>query len=285
MKIDIISDLHQDFYIKEKNKQSPKFLKQVIDFADLIINEEQEPGEVLVLAGDFGHYNQQTMFLLIELKKTYKDIIVVPGNHDRYLVSGAQISKYNSKSSERIEELKTICTELSVHYLDGNIIEINNVRFGGTGSWYNLPSEMDINSWKKVMNDSRYIYDGYSKQPYGMYQSYSQPSRNWDTQKFYLSEKAKLINVSNEKCDVFITHVALNEPSAEEGMFHEYINDHNNIFYYTDNMQLLKDSKCKVHIHGHTHQNLDYTKDGIRIICNPLGYPGETYNTIQQIEI
>jgi hypothetical protein len=179
-----------------------------------------------------------------------------------------------------------MCDEIGIYFLDGDVIEINGVKFGGTCSWYNLPTSQDISTWKKVMNDSVKIYNGYSKQPYGMYQSYEQPSNNWNTQDFWMKQKAKLIEISQEKCDVFITHVPLNEPTKEEGMADEFIGDPDNIFYYTNNFELLKQSGCSVAIHGHTHQSLDYVKDGIRILCQPLGYPSNnTYNFVKQIEI
>jgi len=291
MKIDFISDIHADFWIKEKDISKLKFKVQLQDFIENVImpaDKDYEPGEVLIIAGDLGHYNNQTKALLIELKKIYNDIIIVFGNHDMHLVSNGQISKYDSKSENRLVELKEICEELGVHYLDGNVVEINGVKFGGTGSWYNLEVSSDIERWKKVMNDSRKIYSGFAPKPYGNYYGstlYEQPTLNWKTQDFWLKEKAKLIEVAKQKCDVFITHVALNEPTKSQGMHDEYINDPNNVFYYTDNIELLKMSGCNIHIHGHTHQELDYTKEGIRILCNPLGYPSdETYTIIKQIE-
>ena len=162
------------------------------------------------------------------------------------------------------------------------------VKFGGTGSWYNLETSQDIQTWEKVMNDSRRIYNGYATQPYGMYQSYSQPSTNWDTQKFYNQEKVKLVEIAKKQCDVFITHVALHEPTKEQGMADEYIGDANNIFYYSDNIELVKQSKAKIHIHGHTHQSLDYIQGGVQIYCNPLGYksdykPGDIPTKVKQI--
>jgi len=294
MKVDFVSDIHQDFWMKEKNQQSPKFQKQlehlvyeVLMPADL--GKGFTPGEVLIIAGDLGHYNQQTTFLFIELKKIYKEIIITFGNHDMYLVNNSQISKYDSNSQNRVDELKEICENLGIHFLDGKVVTINGVKFGGTGSWYNLPTTQDIESWKKTMNDSRIIYSGYTPKSFGHYynSSYGQSTgSNWKTQEFWLKEKAKLIDVASNKCDVFITHIGLNEPTKEEGMHEDYIGDPNNIFYYTDNIELLMSSGCKLHIHGHTHQNLDYTKEGINILCNPLGYPSDgTYNTIKQIEI
>ena len=66
----------------------------------------------------------------------------------------------------------------------------------------------------------------------------------------------------------------------------EYNKDRDNIFYYTENIHLVKKSGAKIHINGHTHQNLDYKEDKIRILCNPLGYPGDMLiNQVKQIEI
>lgn len=286
MKIDFLSDIHLDFWVKELNPQSPKFKKQMETLINIIYNKALVKGDVLVIAGDIGHSNQQTMYFLIEMKKFYKEIIVTFGNHDMYLLSNSMVSKYKAKSENRLKELKEICEGLDIHFLDGNIVNIDGIKFGGTGSWYNLPTSQDIQSWKKVMNDSRRIYNGYAMQSYGMYQSYSQPSTNWDTQKFWENEKTKLIDIAEKGCDVFVTHVGLNEPTVEEGMNPKYENDPYNIFYYTSNIELLKKSGCKLHIHGHTHQPLDYKKDGVRIICQALGYPSEnSYASIKQIEI
>jgi len=288
MKIDFISDIHIDFWIKEKDISKLKFSIQLQNFIENILmpaDKDYKPGEVLIIAGDLCHYNNQTKELLLELKKYYKNIILTWGNHDMYLVSNGQISKYDSKSENRLVELKKICEELEVHYLDGNVVEINGVKFGGTGSWYNLTTEWELDTWNRVMNDSNLIYNGVSYQSYGMYQSYSRPSNNWDPVKFYDLEKAKLIKIAEEGCDVFITHIALHEPDESEGMAGEYLNQKENIFYYTDNEEILKKSGCSVHIFGHTHQSLDFNMDGIRMICNPLGYPtNNTYNVIKQIE-
>jgi len=288
MKIDYISDLHIDHWINELDTSKLKFrvlLENYIKNTVLPVKEDFNPGDVLIIAGDFSHYNQLTKAVLIELKKIYKNIIITFGNHDMYLISNSSLKKYKNDSNKRILELKEICLDLDIYILDGNIVTIDGTRFGGTCSWYNLPTQIDIDVWKKVMNDGRYIYSGSFKN-YSMYGGNynSAPASNWKTQDFWLSEKSKLIDIANKKCDVFITHVALNEPSIEEGMAEEYHDDPNNIFYYTDNFELLKQSGCSLAIHGHTHQSLDYTKDGIRIVCNPLGYPGdETYNYVKQI--
>ncbi len=283
MKIDILSDIHIDFYIKEKNPSNKKMKIQIEKFIKNISSVDNLIGDVLIIAGDLGHFNQQIFVFLELMKENYKEIIVVSGNHDMYLISNNQIDKHKAKSHNRLNELKNICKELNVYFLDGNVVDIDGIKFGGTSSWYELKTPEDIRQWKKVMNDNNYIYDGYSVQPYGLYQSYPQASNNWDPIKFYEEEQEKLKHIQEKGCDIFITHVGLNEPTKEEGMFYEYIGDPNNAFYYTDDIKILKNSNCSIHIHGHTHQNLDYTKEGVRIICHPLGYPEETFNTIKQI--
>jgi predicted phosphodiesterase len=287
MKINFVSDIHLDFWIKEKDTSTLKFNVKLEDFVFNILQPTPDcKNEILVIAGDTGHYNQQTKALLTMLKGMYKEILIVFGNHDMYLVSNSQVSKYNSKSTNRLQELQEICEELEIYYLDGNVVEIDGVKFGGTGSWYNLTTEWEKDTWNKVMNDSNLIYDGYAVQSYGMYQSYSQPSNNWNPIKFYDKEKAKLIRIAEEKCDVFITHMGLHEPLESEGMAPEYLDDEHNIFYYTNNEELLEKSGCKVHIFGHTHQSLDFDMNGIRMLCNPLGYKSDmTGNSIKQIEI
>jgi predicted phosphodiesterase len=292
MKIDFVSDIHLDFWIKTKDTSTLKFKVQLDNFLKEVlfpVPDDFKPGNVLIIAGDTSHYNSQTKALLKELKNVYDEIILVFGNHDMYLVSNSQISKYNSKSENRLIELKEICEELRVHYLDGNVINIDGIKFGGTGSWYNLPTSQDLETWKKAMNDSQKIYSGYAPKAYGSYYNspvHEQQSINWKTQEFWLKEKSKLVDIAKQGCDVFITHVALNEPTKDEGMHDEYLNSPDNIFYYTDNIELLKQSSCGVHIHGHIHQGLDYIKEGIRILCNPLGYPSNgTYTIIKQIEL
>lgn len=279
--------LHIDFWVKQNNPQHPKFKLQIAEFIDILLPvDKTKIGDVLVIAGDIGHYNQQAMFVFIELKKFYKNIIVTWGNHDMYMVSNAIVSKYGAKSINRLKELKEICESLDIHFLDGEVINIDGVKFGGTGSWYNLPTAQDLVTWQKVMNDSNLIYDGYKVNSYGMYQSYSQPSNNWDPQVFYELELVKLKDIAEKGCDVFITHIALHEPTQLQGMTQKYLGDAHNIFYYTENIDLVKKSGAKLHLHGHTHQSLDYLEGEINVICNPLGYPSDNnFTKVKQIII
>jgi len=272
MKIDYISDLHIDFWINELNVVKPKFVKQINDYVNNIL--PNNPGDVLIIAGDLSHYNRHSKYALKLFKNIYNNVIIVPGNHDLYLINKSQQKKYNYNSMNRLNDLKRICDELNVYFLDGNVININNVNFGGTGSWYDLYNDDLIIKWQNVMNDSKLIYDGIPQYVYSMYSS---PKRiPWNTQLDWNNEYNKLKELSNQKIDVFITHIGLNIP---------YENEYN-CFYFTDNLDLIKKSGAKIHIHGHTHENLNYVKNDIKILCNPLGYKSEnTNNKIKYINI
>jgi len=285
MKIGYISDLHIDFYVKEHNPQSPKFKKQIKEFVQMIVQEVQS--EILVIAGDLSHNNNLSKYILLELKNYFKEIMVVFGNHDLYLVSSNIRDKYNSNSFLRLHELREICSEIDIHYLDGNTVKLNGIVFGGSGHWYNLQTDEDIKFWESYMNDGNLILNGPRVRiGWNMYSNESVPS--FKPKEFYESELKKLFKcLENKNIDVYVTHMGLHEPTKSEGMKDRYVGDPANIFYYTEHLKELKESNVQFHIHGHTHEQLDYvSKEGIRVLCNPLGYPSEnTYSTIKYFEI
>lgn len=90
--------------------------------------------EVLVLAGDISHFNQQSFDTLHFFSEHYKQIFFVFGNHDYYLISKKQRRKYHETSNEREKELLEMVTALhNVH-----VLRDNSIRFAGSTSWYPL---------------------------------------------------------------------------------------------------------------------------------------------------
>ena len=271
MQVDIISDLHLDFYVKELtpgkklNSQIEKFLLDILPINGKI-------SDVLIIAGDTGHYNSQIKELLKQMKSLYDKVFYVHGNHDMYLLSKSMINKYKS-SMNRINEMKEMCKELQVDYLDGDVVEYKGKKFGGCSGWYNLPTDDAIMKWKYTMNDSKKIYQGNEVAFSGMYVT-SQLVSRWDTQKYYNLQVEHLKKIAKEQCDVLITHVGQVFPPTEvlPGI---YKYDPNNMFFYVDNFDLVESTGCKTHIYGHTHDEHDWEIKGIQVKCNPKGYPYE----------
>ncbi|MGE3301320.1 MAG: metallophosphoesterase, partial [Arcobacter sp.] len=102
MIVDILSDLHLDFYFKPHLTT----LENVSSFFEPIFtnNGTRTIGDVLIIAGDIGHYNAQNIEVLkIFQKKFYKHIICVLGNHDYYLVNGEARYSFENNSFNRVE--------------------------------------------------------------------------------------------------------------------------------------------------------------------------------------
>ena len=83
MKFDYISDIHLDFHCTEYRTTHKNFYKDIEAFAKRLL--PPNPSPTLLIAGDTGHRFEQDSYLLLKLRETYKDILIVPGNHCRFL--------------------------------------------------------------------------------------------------------------------------------------------------------------------------------------------------------
>jgi len=279
MKIDILSDLHIDFYFNPKLKVKDDQIKKLYD--PIVTENNREIGDVLVVAGDIGHYNHQNIRILKYLKEHYyKHIICVLGNHDYYLVD--KDSKKQFKDSfERVKNMRDLINcEKGIYCLDGFEVEIDGVKFAGCDSWYNdgyffrqYPTQSFTRKstnvmWRNVMTDVNFIY-GVS---------------NFDD--IFEIEKPKIESVY-KNCDVMITHI--NPSAKDEHINIRFQNNPSNIFFSFEGEKYLKNGNMKYWIFGHTHEELEYEDYGVNCLCNPFGYPGESGNgrwvKMKQIEV
>jgi metallophosphoesterase superfamily enzyme len=263
MKIDYFSDPHFDFWFTPKNEINyNKLDRQFKNYVPL------ERGEVLIIAGDLGHFNRQNIQILKAIKELYgyKHIICVLGNHDYYLSTTSQRFGFKEDSLKRVREMRRLINaEEGIYCLDGYVIEINGVNFGGCDSWYSnaylqgyFPkkhSQASVNNmWQNIMNDFGFIYG----------------VRSYDT--IYKIEKRKM-NKVHDKCDVMITHV--NPSYLRRHLTPEWANDESSTFFSFNGHDLMKNGSMKYWIFGHTHSNIEYEYNEVKCLCNPLGYPGE----------
>ena len=274
MKIDILSDVHFDnyFYGKYKNDDVIKFYSQIIDFNNC--------GDVLVIAGDIGHNNSQNIKILKILKQYYKNIICVLGNHDYYLLGKENKSLFKD-SFERAENMRELInSEVGMYCLDGWIVEIDGVKFGGCDGWYNdgflkvnYPNEefskkSNNQMWINCTPDSKFIVG----------------VENFDD--IFQIESPKFEKVF-QKCDVMITYI--NPSVKNEHINIRFQNNPSSTFFCFDGEKYLKNGNMKYWIFGHNHEELEYEEHNVKCICNPLGYFNESGNgswvKIKQIEV
>ncbi|MEO1958476.1 MAG: metallophosphoesterase [Nautiliaceae bacterium] len=158
MKIGYKSDIHLDFWIGTSNNE-----RKFENFVKKILSPKEF--DVLIIAGDLGHYNHQNYFLLKILKKWTKNILLCLGNNDFYLVSKAQINKCET-SFNRVAEFKEMVASLDgVYLLDGELVEIGEVRFLGVNGRYDFSLALKAGyrveevyaKWELIMNDSKKI--------------------------------------------------------------------------------------------------------------------------------
>ena len=265
MKIDILSDLHLDFYFKPHLTTSENIISLFREiFTD---NETRAIGDVLIIAGDIGHYNEQNIKILkIFQKEFYKHIVCVLGNHDYYLVNSEAQYTFENDSFKRVKHMRELINqEKNIYCLNGEVIEIEGIRFGGVDSWYDgnyikkYFTQFDNNHinllWNENINDSRLIK--------GI-------SRFDDIAKL---EIPKLENIYKE-CDVMITHV---NPSIDEEHINEkYRNSPINTFFTFDGSKYYKNGSMRYWLFGHTHDVIEYEMEDVKFLCNPLGYPTES---------
>ena len=285
---DIWPEIHIDFYINPK-LEGDKLIKAMTDF----INNELvlKPADILVFAGDNSHYPKQNKLMLemIAAKKMYKKIFVTFGNHDLYLISNQQRSKYNT-SWDKVLELKSICEAIdTVEFLDGNIVEVDGIKIGGAGLFYDMSygkNNFGLNHfammhlWIDSMNDANLIKgkdyppeinDSRSKM-YGYSNIYKEYT--FDPIKFFNLEKEKMIKII-DKCDIFVSHIG---PIIPPNLDAEYQNAMTG-FYYFDGAEYLSNEKApKLYIFGHTHKRYDFKFNNTWMMCNPLGYKSEKTN-------
>ena len=268
MTIDILSDLHLDFYFNSELKTDEDAVKSIFD-PIFLNNSTKEPSKVLIIAGDIGHYNSQNIEVLkIFQKLYYKYIVCVLGNHDYYLLNESIKEEYKNNSFNRAKELKELInSEENIYCLDGDIVDIEGIKFGGAMSWYSddyiktyFPNDSvnQINTnWKQDNSDSKYIFN---------------PSiKNFDD---ILKLELPKIEAVYKKCDIMITHI---NPSFKHSHINKaYTNDKNNTFFTSNMHKYIYNGNMKYWVFGHTHDEIEYIIDNVKCICNPMGYPNES---------
>ena len=250
MKIDILSDLHFDnyFYNKYSKDDVINFYSQIIDFKNC--------GDVLVIAGDLGHNNHQNIKILKILKEFYKNIVCVLGNHDYYL-NGKENKSLFKGSFERVSNMRELINKQeNIYCLDGDIIEIDGIKFGGCNGWYN-EGYLQVN----------YPDEFFPKYSTNIMWQNSTPDyinileiENFDD--FYEIEKPKIERVYKE-CDVMITHI---NPSAKIHVLVIPKKEIKNLDDATEEDIILL-GKCQLVIAKIARQ-LGIDKSGYRVITN-----------------
>lgn len=275
MKALILSDIHVDEHFCRAVKPSRLSLIEepkadvVFDTLDYLWRQYDVPETDAIiapgdLANDFLTFGRIVEWLAINYVEAY----IVPGNHD-LVVDGASLSRSNSQfttSEEKLEAMSAACAGYSnVHFLNGDIVNGVAGCMGMTDFLCGTPLVGDerLRRWRKWFDGKHWRY---------MEQD---PDR---ISEYYAG---LLLKMCAERPKVVVTHFA----PYEVGVNQKFATSDSNVMFYFNAekcMDLLGDKT--IWACGHIHDKKDATyhnSEGneIRILCNPLGYPGENTNT------
>jgi Icc-related predicted phosphoesterase len=190
----------------------------------------------------------------------FDQVLYVMGNHEHY--SG----RWNDTAAHLREALEPWN---NITLLDDAWLNFGNVRIVGTTLWTDLNNSdpLTMMSMPQMMSDYRAI----TINRQGIYHKL----RPVDTLAAHYAARDLLrIATDGWAGDVIVLgHHAPSFHSVHEQYRNQGIM--NGAFCSNLDEFIMSQSKIKLWIHGHVHNEFDYMIEQCRIICNPLGYPGE----------
>lgn len=198
--------------------------------------------EVVVVAGDTSNGLEGLKFLQ-KLKNKGHTVFAVDGNHEHY--SNVRQSRSEKETTARFREDHK-------RYNDDMPIVLAN-------GWYYVEDEP---LWRGYMNDG--IMAGL---------------RGRDVNDLAINDTAFIEGVlkdwkDTQRSGVVVTHTA----PCLDTLNPIYEGHFSNDWYWNPGMrELLRryHDQIKVWCHGHTHAPSEKIVEGVRVVCNPRGYPGE----------
>lgn len=240
MKIQILSDIHNEFY---RDGKAPSI--------------EDSDSDVVVLAGDIDTGTSGVQWANEESDRLHKPIIYVAGNHEYY----------HREFHANLIGMKKAARN-NVTFLENESVEIGNVRFLGCTLWTDfaatgdqhlamLASESAFTDFQCIRLES-WLRDGVVRPKDILY--IHQQSVSW--LEFELDK-------GFEGKTVVVTHFAPS-PACQHPWFQM---DHRSTFFLSDLEGLVE--KADLWIFGHSHHCFDDEIKGTRVVANQRGYPAE----------
>lgn len=239
MKLHVLSDLHNEF-----SRFDP-------------IESSWRKAEVIVLAGDIDKGSKGIQWGRGAFPD--KQIIYVTGNHEFY----------GHQRANMLAELRVVARQCGVHLLENDSLIIEGVRFLGCTLWtdFKLHGEKEkiyaMRNGQTFLRDFQVIHEGE--------RGHFTPSHSIELHDASLSWlEAELARPFDGKTVVVTHHL----PSMRSVAL-RFVDETLSACFASELERLF--GKMDLWIHGHTHDNFDYTTEhGTRVVCNPRGYV--TYN-------
>jgi len=247
MRLQIISDIHLEF----RSNRYPHIPRRAPHIA---------------LLGDIGKpCSNVYRRLLVDLSRRFTTVLVVAGNHEYYSTTRKCLTV-----SEIREHLAALCNEFpNVHFLDNRALVVEGVRLLGATLWSAVPQSL-WRSVRRVMNDYRMCFiDKYPDINVGVPLA-PEHTTNWhDETVRWLKEELSAPGYRDTPTVVLTHHAPYTRGTSDP----KFDDSEQQCCYSTDLSALFP--QIVAWAYGHTHYAHDAQVHGMRLVSNPLGYPGE----------
>lgn len=240
-KLHILSDLHLEFSTFEPPKSD---------------------ADVIILAGDIGKGNKGVYWARDKFPD--KAIVYVPGNHEFY----------GTQRQETLSLIHVAGKQCRVNVLDNAelLLQQDSVRILGSTLWTDFclfGEDTQVSAAREGqfgLNDFHLIREELLSETYPPTTTPFSPARSIELHEKSLAWlKAKLDEPFDGKTVVVTHHLP-----SKQSVVDRFKDDLLSACFASELGYLF--GKMDLWIHGHTHDNLDYTVNGTRVICNPRGY-------------
>jgi predicted phosphohydrolase len=249
MKINYCSDLHLEFRDK--------------------VNIFKPNADVLCLAGDIcacGTKEDFAKFIafLKWVTPQYKYVIHVAGNHEYYTVGETKITIWNTMQeiNKRFKRLSTIFKNYIFLNNEVVVLTIGGKKYGfiGTVLWADV-NPKDYKELSEYINDYHNIYVAKSGKPVKF--TIQDMTSMFKKNRLFLAKAVEMTKKTRIPY-VLITHHKPIADTKDRDIFTQA--------YEVNVAPMLKQSRIKLAIHGHTHKHYNRTLYGIQFVSNPKGY-------------
>lgn len=206
------------------------------------------------------------------------DVAVIAGDvaDDRWLVETANrlptvfVAGNHEFYGHAVDERRRAIADIpGLIHLDDSSAVVGGTIFIGSTLWTDYGRDpIAAEAARRGMNDHRRI--AWAKKPWERFlPSHATQlhiaSRSYLTAEFKHDATAPIVVITHHAPSAKSIH-----PRFANGPYAAL-----NRAYYSDLDDLVEASGAALWVHGHVHNNFDYTIGNTRVLCNPRGYPGE----------
>jgi predicted phosphodiesterase len=216
------------------------------DWRALVDQIPSDLGDVLVLAGDILCLaaEEDSAEMLGRLRSKARQVLYVMGNHEHYR---SELQAARAVAAD-------LCARSGVRLLDETALVVDGRRFLGCTLWFSFDDQ--AHAFRHLLTDFRLI-------------------AGLDPAVYEENRRARAFLDDNIRAgDIVVTH----HLPARAGVAPHFKREpyvHLTPFFANQCETLVEDKQAALWIHGHMHVPSDWRLGETRIVCNPIGYPGD----------